>query len=650
MRVEKQLKQGNYRAADFMAGYQKLVREVVIPYQYEVLSDKVEGVEKSHVLANFINAGKVIAGDAEQSDGFYGMVFQDSDAAKWIEAVAYSLVNCPDRALEERADELIEIIAGAQEPDGYLNTYYTCKDKEKRWTNLLEGHELYCSGHMMEAAVAYYEATGKRKLLEVMEKNLEHIYDRFILNQAEGCPGHPEVELALLRMYQTTRSPHALELAKHFINVRGTQPDFFEKEAEKRDWQVWGADPKDAEYVQAHIPVRKQSEAVGHAVRAVYLYTAMADLAAEIGDAELIAACKRLWRNIVDQKMYITGGIGSTFMGEAFTVNYNLPNDTIYAETCASVGLMFFAAKMLEMEADSEYADVMERAFYNTVLGGMQLDGKRFFYVNPLEVVPGISGKAVTHKHVLPERPGWYACACCPPNVARLISSIGKYAYAESADTAYCHLFAAGDVSFDNGLALCCKTEYPYGFTISYQIKAGEGRLAIRIPDYSREKYSIFKNQTDITKEATGQIEKGYVYLTVKAADEITLHLTDTPYLVYPSAKIPNLSGMAALCRGPLVYCFEGRDNEEDILSLYLDGASEIRTKEKEADSFFGGCRLQIGGYRKKVIEGLYTKAAPILQSCHVEAIPYYAWGNRGIGEMRVWLPILNAGSMEKTL
>lgn len=627
-----------------MEHYQKLVREVVIPYQYDVLSDKIEGVEKSHVMANFINAGKVVAGEEAEPESFYGMVFQDSDAAKWIEAAAYSLVNCPDPELAAQIDELVELIAGAQDEDGYLNTYFTCKDKEKRWMNLLEGHELYCSGHMMEAAAALYEATGKKKLLEVMEKNLEHIYRRFIVDKAEGCPGHPEIEMALLRMYQTTGNEHALELAEHFINVRGTQPDFFKKEAQKRTWQVWGADPDDLEYLQAHKPVREQSEAVGHAVRAVYLYTAMAELAAKRGEKELGDACRRLWRNIVDEKMYITGGIGSTVQGEAFTVGYDLPNDTIYAETCASVGLIFFASKMLEMEADSEYADVMERAFYNTVLGGMQLDGKRFFYVNPLEVVPGIAGKAVTHKHVLPERPGWYACACCPPNVARLISSIGKYAYGEKEETVFCHLFAAGEMKFENGLLVCCKTEYPYDFTVAYQIQKGEGTLAIRIPEYSKEAYRILKNQTDITKESEEYLKNGYVYLPVKAEDEIVLQLSDAPYLVYPSVKIPDLSGMAAVCRGPLVYCFEGKDNDGDVLSLYLDARAKIECRETQEDGFFGGSSLHMAAYRREAVTGLYSKKTPIMQPCQAKAVPYYAWGNRGIGEMRVWLPVIHAG------
>ncbi|MGN0376147.1 MAG: glycoside hydrolase family 127 protein [Suilimivivens sp.] len=400
MKEQKQIRIRNYQSEGFIGNYQKLIRDVVIPYQYSVLCDESPDTEKSHVVQNFINARRAVRGE-DTGDGFYGMVFQDSDAAKWLEAAAYSLALFPDEELEQTADQLIEYIAGAQDKDGYLNTYYTIKDRERRWTNLLEGHELYCSGHMMEAACAYYEATGKRVLLDVMLKNAEHIYQHFIVEKREGWPGHPEVELALMKMYRLTGNEHCLELAEHFINTRGSNPNFYQEESKKRDWTVWGNNPADTEYMQSNVPVRKQKDATGHAVRAVYLYTGMADLASESGDKELYQACRRLWKSITERRMYVTGGIGSTVLGEAFSVDYDLPGDTAYAETCASIGLMFFASRMLENEVNGEYGDVMERAFYNTVLAGMQLDGKRFFYVNPLEVVPGISGVSPTHRHDL---------------------------------------------------------------------------------------------------------------------------------------------------------------------------------------------------------------------------------------------------------
>ena len=370
MKTQKQIPVTSYKASGFTEKYQNIVRSTVIPYQYSVLWDKADGAEKSHVAANFINAAKALRGE-DPGDGFYGMVFQDSDAYKWLEAAAYAVADKPDENLERQADELIDLIADAQDKDGYLNTFFTIKDTEKRWTNLLEGHELYCSGHLIEAACTYYEATGKRKLLDIAVKNAECIYDRFVMQNTEGIPGHPEIELALLRLYRLTENKHFLELAKKFINERGKAPDFWAREAKKRSWSVWNSDPWSNDYRQSAKPVREQTEAVGHAVRAVYLYTGMADLAAETEDKELFAACRRLWENIVHRKMYITGGIGSTVQGEAFTVDYDLPPDTAYSETCAAIGLIFFAEKMLENEINGEYGDVTELVFYNTVLAGM---------------------------------------------------------------------------------------------------------------------------------------------------------------------------------------------------------------------------------------------------------------------------------------
>lgn len=630
MKKQHQINIKAYKSGGFIGRYQRLIRDVVIPYQYSVLCDEAYDTEKSHVLQNFINAGKALRGE-DISDGFYGMVFQDSDAAKWLEAAAYSLSLFPDKNLEKTADNLIDLIASAQDADGYLNTYYTIKDKDKRWTNLQEGHELYCSGHMMEAACAYFEATGKDKLLKVMLKNAEHIYQHFITEGNEGWPGHPEVELALIKMYRTTGNERCLTLAEHFINIRGTDSHFYEKEAAKRGWSVWNSNPSDVDYTQSQKPVRQQSDAVGHAVRAVYLYTGMADLASVSGDKALLDACQKLWKSITKRRMYLTGGIGSTVLGEAFSVDYDLPSDTAYAETCASIGLMFFASRMLEADVDSEYADVMERAFYNTVLAGMQLDGRRFFYVNPLEVIPGISGISPTHRHDLPQRPRWYACACCPPNAARLISSFGKYAYGENSDTAFCHLFADGEAAFENGMRFTCRTAYPYDFRINYEIEKG-GRLALRIPGYSKT-FLLTVNG----RKAPYTLEKGYAYLKVNDGDTVALTLDDKPYFVYPSSKVPQLTGRIALCRGPLVYCFEGADNEGDVLSLSLTGA-EPEVSDFKAGLLGGTVTLTAAAIRKEGTDGLYTAIRPSQKSCLAVAVPYYTWGNRGENQMRVWM------------
>ncbi len=631
MKIQSRISPAAYKSEDFIGKYQKLIKDTVIPYQYTVLCDEAPDTEKSHVVQNFINAGKAVKGE-DVADGFYGMVFQDSDAAKWIEAAAYSLADFPDAELEKTVDELIEKIEAAQDTDGYLNTYFTIKDKEKRWKNLLEGHELYCSGHMMEAACAYYEVTGKRALLDVMLRNTEHIYNHFITEGHEGYPGHPEVELALMKMYRCTGNRHCLELAEHFINTRGVDADFYRKEFESRDWTVWGNNACDGDYQQSGKPVREQTDATGHSVRAVYLYTGMADLASETDNTSLFEACKKLWNSITQKRMYITGGIGSTVHGEAFSVDYDLPSDTAYAETCASIGLMFFASRMLENEVNSEYADVMETAFYNTVLAGMQLDGKRFFYVNPLEIIPGISGVSPTHRHDLTERPKWYACACCPPNVARLISSFGQYAYGENETTAFCHLFAGGTVEFRNGMKLTCKTAYPYDFTVTYKIEKG-GMLAVRVPAWSKN-YTVELNGAIKSVPA----DKGYVYISVEDGDTVKLTLDGTPRFVYGSVKVPELSGKTALCRGPLVYCFEGADNENNVLSVSLKRGGKVNIGSFDNKLLSGTVQLTAEAVRREDSNTLYSSVAPIEKEYKAVAVPYYTWGNRGENQMRVWM------------
>ena len=642
MKVQKQISQDAFKPLDgFIKSYQSLIKKTVIPYQYDVLWDKAaDNTEKSHVVKNFINAGKAVAGQ-DVDDGFYGMVFQDSDAAKWLEAVAYSLSIFPDAELEKSADELIDIIAKAQDTDGYLDTYFTIKDKDKRWSNLCEGHELYCAGHMMEAACAYAETTGKKKLLEVMQKNVECIYRVFIEGDEfhkKGIPGHPEVELALMKMYRLTGDKKCLELANHFIDERGKDPEYYKKEVANRNWSVWGSDGADSAYMQAHLPVREQKDAKGHAVRAVYLYTGMADLASEINDQKLLDSCKNLWKSITKRQSYVSGGIGSTNLGEAFTVDYDLPSDTAYCETCAAIGLMFFGSRMLEMDVDRIYSDQMERAFYNAVLAGMQLDGKRFFYVNPLEVIPGISGVAATHKHTLPQRPTWYACACCPPNVARLLGSFGKYAYGENETTVFCHLFVAGEVSFNNGMKIKCTTLYPEEFTVKYEVESGQSQLAVRIPSWSKSvSLTVNGGKVDLN------LDKGYVYLDVKAGDTVELIFDESPYRVYPSSKIPALSAQAAVFRGPVLYCAEGADNDGDVISLRMQKDGKITVEGKIPGLEINNPLLTVDGMRQLPQEELYSAKHPEYEFKKIKMIPYFAWGNRGENEMRVWSPEANS-------
>ena len=623
----------------FWTQMQDLVTDVVIPFQERVLNDEEEGVEKSHAIDNF----RIAAGVAEGE--FYGMVFQDSDVAKWLEGVAYSLVIKPDADLEARADAIIDIVAQAQQEDGYLNTYFTIKEPEHRWQNLLECHELYCAGHMMEAAVAYYEATGKDKLLHVMERMADHIISRFgdAPDKVKGIPGHQEVEIGLMRMYHATGKTEYKDMARYFLEERGKDPNFFKKEAEKRDWEHFGMKPEDTKYNQSHTTVYEQDEAVGHSVRAVYMYTAMADLAAEDGDEKLFTACRRLWNNMIQKKMYITGGIGATVVGESFSVPYELPNDTVYAETCASIGLVFFAKQMLKSEKSGVYADVMERALYNGIISGMQRDGKRFFYVNPLEVNPGTSGVAAGYEHVIPERPGWYACACCPPNLVRMVTSLGKYAWDEDDDVIWSHLFIGSEVSFEKA-DIRVESSYPWEGRVTYHVAAKTEEvftLAIHIPSYIRRAQLFVKinGQTVVTDAA---MKDGYLYLerTWGSADEVMIEFAMPVRKVYANTKVREDIGCVAIMRGPVVYCFEGVDNGEEIQALFINKELYAQTVTGTEGVLAGMTLLDIAGKRLSYAGGddLYCEQAPQMEEVTLRAIPYFAWGNRGLNQMRVWM------------
>lgn len=622
-----------------LSRYSRLLCDTVIPFQEAVLNDRVPDVEPSHAIDNFRNAAALLKTGRRTGD-FYGMVFQDSDVAKWLEAAAYSLLIKPDAALEQRIGELCGLIAEAQEADGYLNTHFTLGDPSRKFANLLEGHELYCAGHMTEAAVALFEATGSKQLLAVMEKNADLLYQHFVEDGAEGYPGHPEIELALMRLWRATGNEKYKALAQHFVDVRGVDPTFYQREVAGRDWKVWGNDAADLEYQQSHMPVREMSDAVGHSVRAVYLYTAMADIAAATGDKALADACDRLFDSIEKRRMYITGGIGSTVWGEAFTKDYHLPNDTAYAETCASIGLIFFASKMLRLHRHGRYADVMERALYNTVLAGMELDGTKFFYVNPLEVVPGVSGIEATHRHTLPQRPGWFGCACCPPNVARLLTSLSKYIWEQEDGTVYQNLFAAGTLTLPD-IRLEVETAYPFGDTVTYRVLSGKARLAIRIPGFTAGNFSV---------SVPGEYKDGYWYLDAKAGDVIEVKLEMVPKLYRSHPKVAGNSGLGAVMVGPVVYCAEGADNSGDVFSFTVDPSRLSLQKAFPRElAGFSPAALDLGQVYTVTAEGTrlvpedpdapYFSGNYREEAASLKLIPYFMWGNRGLNQMRIWMP-----------
>lgn len=630
---------------DFFGYYTKLVREVMIPYQWEVLNDRVDDAEPSHAVKNF----KIAAG-LEKGD-FYGFVFQDSDVAKWLEAVGHILMTHPDPELEKTADEMIDLIEKAQCQDGYLDTYYIINRNEKRWSNLYECHELYCAGHLIEAAVAYYEATGKDKLLKVACRLADLIDSVFGPEDGKikGYPGHQEIELSLVKLYKATGNPKYLRLSSYFINERGKEPNYFlyEWEHVRNKMSHWTRKEEPApnlEYNQSHKPVREQDRAVGHAVRAVYMYSAMADLAYENSDKELFEACRRIWEDITQRQMYVTGGIGSTYQGEAFTFDYDLPNDTVYAETCASIGLVFFAHRMLKMELSNEYGDVIEKVLYNLLPGSMSRNGKSFFYVNPLEVWPEASENDPGKKHVKPERQKWFSCACCPPNIARLLTSLGDYIYSACQDTLFTHLYVGGTVETvisGRKIKITQNSGYPYHGDVHFSMHTGgplNFKFAFRIPSWCR-KYEIYVNG----KMSDFEINGGYAFISRIWNDGDTVDLVmDMPVeIVAANPKVRENAGKVCIMRGPLVYCIEEADNGPNLpaISLCTDEGLETDVDSDLAEGVViitgKGIRTVEDGW-DNTLYGPYrnVKTRPV----RIKAIPYYLWGNRGTGEMQVWI------------
>ena len=652
----------------------ELVRTEVIPYQWNALNDNVPGAAPSFCMRNYRRAGEVekerkakgdkfvqikypldtfetLPKDGKMDGRFYGFLFQDTDFTKWVEAVAYSLTQHPDPELEKTADEAIEAVCAAQREDGYLDTYYLINDQDMIFTNLKDNHELYCFGHLTEGAVAYYQATGKDHLLKAAERFADFIASKLGHGEGKkaGYPGHEIAEMALMRLYDLTGEQKYLDLAKYFIDERGTKPYYYDIER--------GLTCPEGEerysYNQANRPVRQQDEVQGHSVRAVYLYSGMADVARATQDESLLKACETLWNNMVHQKMYVTGGIGATHIGEAFSFNYDLPNDTAYAETCASIGLVFFARRMLEIQAKAEYADVMELALYNGVLSGMALDGKSFFYVNPLEVLPEACHKDQRKMHVKSVRQKWFGCACCPPNIARIVSSVASYAYTENEDTLWTHLYMGSEVKKTvNGDAftLNMTSKMPWSGEAQATIKTDTPvtcTLAFRIPGWSNAAKAEITTTADVERTQ----EKGYVYLTGtwKDGDSVTFNFPMPVHMVMADSRVREDIGKVAFTRGPVTYCMEEIDNGKDLHLLHVD-MDRLQGKdgwnvELTVNEEMGHPMtiLKVPALREEAYgqeeDSLYTEYHTV-KDTPVQAVfvPYYAWNNRGEGEMSVWI------------
>lgn len=616
----------------------RLVREVILPYQWDAINDRIPDAESSHSLENF----KIAAG---RSGGeYYGAVFQDTDIAKWLEAVGFTLSNYKDEALEKTADEVIELIAQAQCGDGYLNTYFTVKEPDKRWCDLCEGHELYTAGHMIEAAVAYYQGTGKRKLLDCMIRFADLICETFGDGEGQipGYPGHQEIELALVKLYRVTGNRNYLDTAKAFLERRGVGENYFMKEMKSEKYMHLFPEFKnyDTSYSQSHMPVRMQSSAQGHAVRAVYMYSAMTDIAREFHDAEMAAACERLWNNIVGRQMYITGSIGSSGLLERFTCDYDLPNSFNYSETCASIGLAMFGMRMGNMTGNGKYFDVVERALYNTVLAGVALDGKSFFYVNPLEVWPASCMDRTSREHVKPVRQKWFGVACCPPNVARTLASLGQYLYSVSGEELFVNLFISNESRITVGgseVEVTLQTEFPWKneITAVFQgVPEGGIKAAFRIPEYA----ACFKME-DAHGAADFIVEKQYAHIGLAGDCTVRISFESPARFVRANPKVRADNGKVSLVRGPLVYCLEEVDNGENLSAVFAD--TRIVPEEEVLPELGGIVALHFKGKRRKddwKENVLYKECTPEFEEASLKAVPYAYWGNRGPGEMSVWM------------
>lgn len=638
--------------SDFWKRYRELVVKEVLPYQWKVMNDEADisiaedpqnnGQDKnSHAVANL----KIAAG--EMTGHHYGFPFQDTDVYKWLEAAAYSFGYHPNPDLKQITDNLIDLIAKAQDDDGYLSTYFQIDAPERKFKRLQQSHELYTMGHYIEAGVAYYNATGNEKALDIAKRMANCIDNHFGLEEGKipGYDGHPEIELALSRLYEVTQDKKYLDLAHYFLTQRGQDPAFFEKQIKAdgdstdRDL-IPGMRDFTREYYLAAEPIKDQKVPHGHAVRVVYLCTGMAYVARYTGDKDLLAACDRFWNDIVKRQMYITGNIGQTTTGEAFTYDYDLPNDTDYGETCASVGMSFFARQMLNIHAKGEYADVLEKELFNGALSGMSLDGKHFFYVNPLEADPAASKGNPGKSHVLTHRADWFGCACCPANLARLIASVDEYLYTEKGDTILSHQFIANDAEFDDGIQVSQTNHFPWSGDIHYEIQnpnQAAFKFGIRIPSWSAS-YEL--NVDGAAK--TLPVKDGFIYLDVDGQSlTIDLKLDMSTKIMRASNRVSHDFGKVAVQRGPVVYAAEQADNQAPLWLYQVspDAQTDYHFDEKLLD---GVGVIKVAAKREKLNADdadLYTEAKPAdTETVNLTMVPYYAWANRQDGQMRVWL------------
>ena len=613
----------------FWGSKQQLVGQVTLLHVYDQLQH--QGHLDALRLDQRMHRGR------QESGSWYwgGSIFWDSDVAKWLEAASAYLQHHTDDKIEALVDGTIQLLANAQQSDGYLNSHILTWRPRHRFKNLRDLHELYCAGHLIEAGVVHRRATGKETLLDIVTRFADYLTTVFGAGsgQLPGYCGHPEIELALIRLYRLTGKERYLNLSRFFVERRGTKPHYFDREAiERMDSIPFRPNHPVSPYayMQAHEPLRQQREVVGHAVRAMYLYSAAADLAYELKDDELAGVCKNFWQDLCRSKLYLTGGLGSSAENEGFTKDYDLPNLESYAETCAAIGLLFWAHRMVHIDLDSRYTDMMERGLYNGVLAGLGSDGKSFFYHNPL------ASDGSHHRVVWP----WW-CPCCPANLARLVLSLSGYLYSSSARAIAIHHYVSSNAQFTidgREARFSAKSNFPFDGAASIQFEETPGtpfEIVLRVPGWAGGHHFAVNGQEVVPTIVAG-------YATISRAwnpgDEITARFEMPVQAHYSHYQVAGNRGRVAVSRGPLIYCAEEADNAGhlDQFAINPEDPAEVRQQDRELGEVVSLC---VPGLKEEQTDGsLYSRSAPATKACRIKMIPYYLWDNRAPGEMLVWL------------
>jgi len=620
------------------------VRETTLEFVYDRLVE-------SGRLENF----RVAAGEVDGE--FRGRFYNDSDVYKWLEGACYFLATGEDPHLRERVDEVVELIAAAQEDDGYLNTYFQVVEPDMKWTNLHVLHELYCAGHLFEAAIAHHEATGEDTLIDVATAFADHVDDVFGPDGRDGVPGHEEIELALVKLYRVTGEDRYLDLARYFVDRRGAPDSRLKWEAfhpeeiagEAYDHVVVDGE-YDGTYFQDHAPLRDQETVEGHAVRAMYLYTGAADVALETGDDELVDVLKGLWENMATKRMYVTGGIGSSHVGERFTGDYDLPNRTSYAETCAALGSILWNRRLLQLTGDARYGDLQARTLYNAFLAGLSLDGTTFFYANPHEM--GAGGHSLHDEdpnRFAGRRQGWFETACCPTNVPRLVGSLATHVYSadDSSLSVNHHIGSEATVDLDGTtVTVDQETAFPWDAETTLTVTPeapSTFELALRVPSWCTDVSVTVEGEsgnTEVVDATPGEfcrIEREWA-----PGDRVRFDAAFSVEFLRAHPAVEADAGRVAVQRGPVVYCLEGVDSPHPLHQVSLDPDREVGVEHDE-DLFDGVTTLDLAA----VVPDESAWADDVLyqpdsrtnsERVTVRAVPYYAWANRGETEMRVWV------------